>query len=122
MPMFKLAVFLNPVEDRDAEFNTWYDEHHVPDAMTLPGWKTAQRFKAGPHYMGRDAPGKYMALYDIEAESLEKALEVASEGTARFHVSDAVDIASAHAVPLTPISPVYHSSEEAKAGNKGRQP
>jgi hypothetical protein len=115
MPLFKLIVFLDPVEGRDDEFNEWYDNQHVPDALSIPCFRSGQRFKTGPTYMDRDAPCQYAALYEIEADSLDEALEAASDGTARFPVSDGVDLASAHAYPLTPLGPVFHSTEEARA-------
>ena len=109
MATFNLIVFMGPVEGKEDEFNKWYDEEHVPHALSLPGFKTARRFGAGPEYMGRKAPCPYAALYEIEADSLDQALAVATEGTASSYISDAVDLGSAYAVPLTPLGPIRFS-------------
>ena len=119
MQQFKLATFLDPVEGRDEEFNAWYDKQHIPDALSLPGMKSAQRFETGPRFMGRGAPCRYLVIYTIEALSMEKALEVFTHGTAEFYVSDAADLSSIHSFPLTPLGPMYTSSEEARAGEGG---
>ncbi|WP_354698521.1 hypothetical protein DSM112329_04203 [Paraconexibacter sp. AEG42_29] len=65
--------------------------------------------------MERDAPCRYAAFYELEAESLEVALANANEGMGRFFISDAVDLATAHAYPLTPLGPLFNSSDEARA-------
>lgn len=114
MPSYNLAVFLNAVEGKEEEFNKWYEVHHVPDALSLPGMKNGQRFKTGPAYMGQSAPCKYMAFYEIDAPSLEEAIATFTDGTAKFYVSDAVDLTSVHAYPLTPITEKFLSSEDAR--------
>ncbi|MGE4431253.1 MAG: hypothetical protein AB7E05_10990 [Sphingobium sp.] len=120
MPNYNLAVFLNAVEGKEKEFNEWYEVHHVPDALSLPGMKAGQRFKAGPEYMGQSAPCKYMAFYEIEAPSLDDAIAIFTDGTAKFYVSDAVDLASVHAYPLTPITEKFSSSEQARKTGKAK--
>ncbi len=30
--------------EQEDEFNRWYDEHHVPDALLLPGFVSGRRF------------------------------------------------------------------------------
>jgi hypothetical protein len=115
MPLFKLIVFLDPVVGRDAEFNEWYNHQRVPDALSQDGFLNGQRFTTGPKFMENEAPCGYAAIYEIEAESLEGALATASDGTARFPISDAVDLKTARAYPLTPLGPVFHSRDEALA-------
>ncbi len=113
MPAFKLLVFTNPVEGRDDEYNDWYDNQHVPDTMTFDGWKSAQRFKTGPRYLGRDAPARYVAIYEIEADSIEEVLRASDEGTADTFITDALDLESAWAIPLTPIGPLVRRDDRA---------
>lgn len=54
------------------EFNDWYDKVHVPDIMTIPGFKTAAR------YMNPDIStletGKYLAIYDIETDNISDVI------------------------------------------------
>jgi hypothetical protein len=111
MPVFKLLVFTNPVAGRDDEYNDWYDNQHLPDTMTFRGWKFAQRFKTVPRYLDRDAPARYVAIYEIEADSMEEALRSSEEGTAGTFITDALDLESAWVIPLTPIGPALRSDE-----------
>ena len=32
--------------EREAEFNRWYNEEHVPERLAIPGFRKARRFKA----------------------------------------------------------------------------
>ncbi len=50
---------------REAGFNDWYTNTHVPDILALPGFVAATRYRiVGPP---RDRQGKFLALYEIEA-------------------------------------------------------
>ena len=68
------VVFGNPTSpERDAEFNEWYDQTHIPEVLAVPGIISAQRFKH--HQLDRDA-GKpvrysYVTIYEIEGDPNE---------------------------------------------------
>lgn len=53
-----------------AAYNTWYDEHHVPDSLLMPGFVKARRFKLADEQLLPDkstAPGfDYVAIYEID--------------------------------------------------------
>ena len=49
-------------------FNDWYDNMHVPDLMTIPGFIRAARY-INPDLSTWDT-GKYLAIYDIETENI----------------------------------------------------
>ncbi len=52
--------------ERDAQFNQWYNETHLPELLECPGWLSASRYEAV-----RGTP-KYLALYDLaDAAALE---------------------------------------------------
>jgi hypothetical protein len=53
-----------------AAYNKWYDEHHVPDSLLLPGFIKGRRFKLADEHL---LPGKatdpgfeYLAIYEID--------------------------------------------------------
>ena len=50
------------------EFNEWYDNIHVPDIMTIPGFKTATRY-INPDISTLET-GKYLAIYNIETNNI----------------------------------------------------
>src|SRR5207302_6908712 len=49
-------AFTNAVEGRSDEFNAWYDNTHVQDVLSIPGFKSVQRFKATAAQRPRDEP------------------------------------------------------------------
>ena len=59
-PDHMLSVRATVESGRETEFNRWYDEEHVPDAVRmLPGCIGAARYKV---VLG-DGSHQYMALY-----------------------------------------------------------
>lgn len=59
-PGVMIAMFDIP-EELDEEFNTWYDEEHVPEKVgTVPGFIRARRYKA---LEGRP---NYLCIYELE--------------------------------------------------------
>jgi len=59
-PGVMIAMFDIP-EELDEEFNTWYDEEHVPEKVgTVPGFLRARRYKA---LEGRP---NYLCIYELE--------------------------------------------------------
>ena len=63
-----LFVANEPTPEREAEYNRWYTEKHVPDMFAFKGMKKATRLRR----IG-NAPGtsKYMAVYEFDtAEDL----------------------------------------------------
>ena len=56
-----LLVMMEVAPEHEAEFNRWYDQEHVPERMSIPGFLRARRYRAlegGP---------KYLALYELES-------------------------------------------------------
>jgi hypothetical protein len=65
-PEHVLSVRATVEPSREAEFNRWYDNEHVPDAVRmLPGCIGAGRYKV---VLG-DGSHQYMALYAFESGS-----------------------------------------------------
>jgi hypothetical protein len=60
-----LLVLMQPPESIEEEFNAWYDTEHVPERRSVPGVLTAIRFASTSA-----ATPKYLAMYDLEAESV----------------------------------------------------
>lgn len=105
-------VLSNPVTpDRDAEFNDWYTNRHIPDLMTLPGFVRAQRYRLVHSFLDQMAGPKptwsYMVLYELEAPDLGAMLAelVDAHGDGRITVSDVLDHASLTALVFSPVSP-----------------
>lgn len=91
-----LLILTNPTDGREAEFNDWYDTHHLAEALeAIPGRVAAQRYRlaAGQRLEqslaavpGR-APGddtrqpdqwlpwRYLALYELEGDDVVRLQE-----------------------------------------------
>lgn len=53
-----------------AAFNKWYDEHHVPDTLLLPGFVRGRRYKRADAQLLPDKatdPGfDYLVIYEVD--------------------------------------------------------
>ena len=65
-----LLVGMTPGAAKDAAFNAWYDDEHVPALAAVPGVLCARRFRS------REAGGtKYVALYHLRAPGVVDSAE-----------------------------------------------
>jgi hypothetical protein len=80
-------VFTRPVAGREAEYDKWYDDVHLPDVVSVPGVRTAQRFTLGPER--RDASAepefRHLAVYEIDSDQPD---EVFAEITRRIEAGE----------------------------------
>jgi hypothetical protein len=56
---------------REKEFNQWYDDIQVPDMLETPGIVRATRYENASPGEGQ---GKFLTLYEIETEDIEKTM------------------------------------------------
>lgn len=59
-PRGLLLVMMDVDPEHEEDFNRWYDEEHVAERLSVPGFVSARRFRAV-----EGAP-KYLALYELE--------------------------------------------------------
>ncbi len=100
MAEHRLIVFTEPTPGREDEFNAWYDEVHLRDVLEIPGFVAAQRFRLSEAQIdgaGEAAPARYVAIYEIDAESVEPVLASLAEGTDKMEISEALDLPRARA-------------------------
>ena len=55
---------------REAEFNDWYDNVHLPDMLEVPGMIKATRWKSADNK--ENEVRRYLALYELETDDLRK--------------------------------------------------
>ena len=62
----QLVVFMEPVPGTEDKFTRWYNQHHVPQRVSVPGILSARRFELC------DGEGalKYLAIYELADESV----------------------------------------------------
>jgi hypothetical protein len=85
-----LVVLSNPISDEhDTEFNAWYNEVHIPEILSQPGFRSARRFKAVAKVPGEGPPShRYLAIYGID--DVSDAMAVAGKAT-QFTMSASID-------------------------------
>jgi len=101
-----VLVFTNCADPaREAEFNQWYNETHIPDMLQAEGFVAATRYQV----LGEPGPGqgKFLAVYEVEADELGKAFagvqKRLAEVTAQGRVIDVVRVVGF--TPCLQISP-----------------
>ena len=118
MGPYKLLVLTNAVKGRDDEFNQWYDNQHIPDALDVPGYVTAQRFRLADVRMAGEPDSRwhYLAIYEIQTDDLKATMNesMSRAGTQRMPQSDAADHASSTILAAIPIGPRI-TAEEVRA-------
>lgn len=72
--------------DRDREYNTWYDEVHLPELVALDGFVSARRLKPVT------GDGPYIALYEIEGDDLQAIMDNMIASAGQLHMSDALQL------------------------------
>src|SRR5690349_21681609 len=69
---------------REDEFNTWYDEVHLPDILSTPHFVAAQRFKlAGPPSKA-EPDATYLAIYEIDTDDTRAAMKALGENLGKL--------------------------------------
>ncbi|MGH3167651.1 MAG: hypothetical protein ACRDN0_17405 [Trebonia sp.] len=56
-----LLVMMQPQEGYDDSLNRWYDEEHIPERLSCPGFLGVRRFRAV------EGTPAYLALYDLDS-------------------------------------------------------
>ena len=102
MGRYVYVVMTNPAEGREREYNTWYDEIHLRDVCSAPGFIGARRFRL----VDGHSQHRYLALYEMETDDPQRDLAALSAlaGTDRMRMSDALDLERASATLVEQIS------------------
>jgi hypothetical protein len=102
MGRYVYVVMTNPVEGREAEYNAWYDDVHLKDVCSAPGFVGARRFRLADG----ESPHRYLALYEMETDDPQRDLAslTALAGTDGMRMSDALDLTGASAVLFEQIA------------------
>lgn len=48
-------------DEQEAAWNAWYEEKHIPELLTVPGFRSGVRFQERHH------PRRYLAVYEIDS-------------------------------------------------------
>jgi hypothetical protein len=61
-----LVIWTDIAAEHEAEFNQWYDQEHIPQLLTVPGFQTGRRYRAV-----EGAP-RYIAIYQLADENVPR--------------------------------------------------
>jgi hypothetical protein len=67
MPKCKLIALTTPLPGKEAEFHDWYQNTHLKEVTSVPGFQGAQRFQLVAKLMGEDT-NQFLAIYDAEVD------------------------------------------------------
>lgn len=90
-----LLVMSGATAGADDEFNDWYDNVHLGDVLSVPGFVAARRFAAIPSVHGELPDAPYLAIYEIEADDLDAVQQALSAAAATMDISPALDRSNA---------------------------
>ena len=108
---YKMIVLSNPVEGREVEYNHWYQYTHLADIVSLPGFVSAQRYQLAQNMMVDAEAYRYMAIYEIETDDLQRTLAglVEAAETGALVMSEALNTDTVHAVVYSTLGEVVRT-------------
>jgi hypothetical protein len=90
------TVYSNPMPGKDAEFNDWYTNVHLAEVLQIDGFVSAQRFQLAELQVINDQPYRYMAMYEIENDNIEKTVQNMMAAAGGLQMTDAMDTDKVH--------------------------
>ncbi len=111
MTQYQLLAFSSAADGQDDALDTWYETEHVPDMLAIDGFLAVRRFRlidAGPP---PPASQRFLAVYDVEAESPGVILQTigAAAGSGAIRMSDALDTANSGMAIYEAISETHRA-------------
>lgn len=96
-----------PVPGREAEFERWYQDVHLPELIVLDGFVAAQRYRR-VRVLGAAQSWPHMAVYEIETDDIDAVIDglilVAEAG--KLTLSEAIDTDLTSAAVFEPCARV----------------
>jgi len=93
MARFLLMVYSSPKAGQEQDYHTWYQQQHLDDVVALEGFVGASRY-APVAMPGLEEGNRFLAVYEIEAESHEAAMQTLAERGSEMTMSPGFDPAS----------------------------
>ena len=70
--------------EREAEFNRWYDELHLPALLSSKHIVGAQRYKLAGQPSASEPEANYLAIYEIDTDDVPAAMKALGESMATW--------------------------------------
>lgn len=62
--------------EKEAEYNDWYNNIHLPDVLETPGVVRATRYE---HTDPAEGEAKFVAIYEIETDNIDEFMNTLNE-------------------------------------------
>ncbi len=105
MATYLLLVYTSPVPGWEDEYHAWYDNVHLDEVLTVPGFTAAQRYAVEPPLAFEPSLGfetaqasddRYVAMFTVETDDIDAAMTTFDDMRAHFAESPAIDLDSVH--------------------------
>lgn len=102
MPKYRYLMFTNAAEGRDAEFNDWYDNVHIPDILASGGLKSPERYEIVASAFTPPSEHRYAAIYEVDGDDPDQALQklVDAFSAGKMRMSDSLDMQTGRPILL----------------------
>jgi hypothetical protein len=102
-----LVVFTNVTSpEHDDAYNTWYDDTHLADVVTVPGFTAAARYRVSDaQAKGIEPRHRYLSIYGVEGDDLQGALDALLRAGRDMVISEQLDLGTAAAYLYEEITP-----------------
>ncbi len=112
MARYQMVVMSDPVEGREAQYNRWYEDVHLPELLALEGICSARRLRCSRTLGERDAYA-YLVIYEIETDDIDGVLQnlVSTAMAGQFAMSDAIDSENSYAAVYEDLGPLVKENE-----------
>lgn len=109
MTRYLHIVQTQPVAEAEVEFNRWYDDVHVPQVLTMPGFLTGQRFRL---VAADPATGpRYLAVYEIESDDVAATLRTIQETAPGRTKTPSIDLGLSVVRTYEHLGPPQHRAD-----------
>jgi hypothetical protein len=102
---YLMLVGTNPLKDCDDDLNSWYDNNHLADILSVDGVISAQRYRVVEMAPPQVSTHQYFAIYQVETDDAADVRHAIRDAavSGRFSSTEALDRASVLQVFLEPI-------------------
>lgn len=100
-----LLVASAAVDGQEDEYHRWYDEVHLPDVLSVPGFVRATRYAAVPSVHGELPALPFLAVYEVETDDLAGTLAALRSAARDMELSPAFDRQSSTQLAFTALGP-----------------
>jgi hypothetical protein len=106
-PAMKRHVFLaftNPAPGREANYNDWQDNEHLPHGLNNPGFVAATRYKLAEAQFGPgEGRSQYVTIWEIESDDIAATLAQATDRQKTAIFTDALDFSTIQTAVYTKL-------------------